>query len=142
MKKVKFYSGFYGIIVALMAFTLTIACNSGPPSNSREAQAAAGKVLFDQYCISCHGAHGDGPQADSLTTPPLDLTLIMDRRGATEFPVQEVARFIDGRQWVSAHGAREMPTWGKVFSENKMSEDEISGKLGELIAYLISIQAR
>lgn len=142
MKKLKFYTGLYAMIVALFSFILTIACNSGPPSNSREAQAKAGKLLFDQYCVTCHGVHGDGPLADSLSIPPPDLTRIMERRGATEFPVQDVARFIDGRQWVSAHGAREMPTWGKVFSENKMSEDEITGKLGELIAYLMSIQSR
>lgn len=142
MKKLKFYTGLYAIMVALFSFVLTIACNSGPPANSREAQAKAGKVLYDQYCLTCHGTNGDGPQADSLSIPPPDLTRIMERRGATEFPVQDVARFIDGRQWVSAHGAREMPTWGKVFSENKMSEEEITGKLGELIAYLMSIQSR
>ena len=36
---------------------------------------AAGRALYEQYCLECHGAglRGDGPAADSLDRKPADL---------------------------------------------------------------------
>ncbi len=117
------------------------ACESGPPANSRQAQAVRGEKLFKQYCYSCHGQKGDGIMAASLKKQPADLTQILKSRRTAEFPVLEIARMIDGRKLVKAHGDREMPVWGEVFKqEMHLDEDQLKGKLGELIAYLISIQ--
>jgi len=52
--------------------------------------------------------------AAALTTPPADLTRIAARRGGS-FPDGEVARFVDGRFDLPAHGTREMPVWGERF---------------------------
>lgn len=53
----------------------------------------------------------------------------------------EVAKIIDGRIHLKAHGPRPMPIWGDVFSKEKfMSEDEIRGELGQLVAFLMKIQ--
>lgn len=135
------------LTIASIIFTLIIiaaSCNSGPPKNSRAAQAIAGKALFSEQCASCHG----GPEMsvnqailDTLETIPPDLTKINYRRGAMEFPVAEIARIIDGRLLSKAHGPREMPVWGQVYEEGGMEEGEIKGKKGELVAYLMSIQA-
>ena len=116
-------------------------CESPPPENSRATQIQKGKATFDKYCVSCHADRGNGPASDTLKVKPADLTQIVARRKSKEFPVMEIARYIDGRQFVAAHGTREMPIWGDVFaSQQEMGETDIKGTLGELIAYLISIQ--
>lgn len=72
---------------------------------------------------------------------PADLTTIQSRRAVNEFPVMEIARLIDGRNRVEAHGTTTMPIWGEVFSSGEMMDkDQIEGKLEEIIAYLVSIQ--
>jgi mono/diheme cytochrome c family protein len=69
-----------------------------------------------QLCASCHGADasGDGPVALTLKMPPTNLRLLSDLYGN---PLQEdkVARAIDGRAAVKAHGPRDMPVWGERF---------------------------
>ena len=57
----------------------------------------AGRALYDQYCVSCHGASGigDGPAAAGLDHPPADLTRISERNGGT-FPMVRVMSAIDG----------------------------------------------
>jgi mono/diheme cytochrome c family protein len=103
-----------------------------------------GRQYFGRYCSACHGleGRGDGPAAAVLQPPPADLTRIAQRRGG-DFPVAEVAAFIDGRTGVLAHGRREMPVWGERF------EEMVGGSLGEAVArshirflviYLQSIQ--
>ena len=76
-----------------------------------------------------------------MKTPPPDLTKIMDRRkNMVDFPVVEIASYIDGRKDVQLHN-RDMPAWGKYFAEEEqLTNAEIKGKMGELIAYLMSIQ--
>jgi mono/diheme cytochrome c family protein len=107
--------------------------------------AELGAEQFARYCASCHGirARGDGPVASSLSVKPADLTRIAARRGGT-FPAAEVARFIDGRFEVTAHGSREMPVWGRRFSEDVpdagVGEEIGRGKIASLVEYLRSIQ--
>lgn len=58
---------------------------------------ATGRALYDQYCLSCHGAEGrgDGPAAAGLARRPADLTGISARNGGT-FPLVRVMSVIDG----------------------------------------------
>ncbi|MEZ4990360.1 MAG: cytochrome c [Saprospiraceae bacterium] len=128
--------------LAIGAITL-VACSAEPPENSKIAQARRGKVFFDEHCVTCHGesAKGDGPESQNLDIKVADLTTIQKRRGLKEFPIVEIASIIDGRNQLKAHGPREMPTWGKYFAdEEHLTNDEIRGKMGELIAYLMQIQ--
>lgn len=128
------------LISIFFSFSLTN-CEQAEKKPSKMPQAQRGKVIFDKYCVSCHGAHGDGIGASNLETKPADLTTIVSRRRLKKFPVAEIARYIDGRQFAKSHGEREMPIWGKVFSEQEnMTLKEIKGKLGDLIGYLASIQ--
>lgn len=110
-----------------------------------EAEASTGRKLYVRYCSSCHGpqGQGDGPAAPALRTPPADLTRIAQRRGG-EFPEAEITAYIDGQQFVRAHGSREMPVWGVRFGEQfgggSVGEEFARGRLHVLVKYLETIQ--
>lgn len=76
-----------------------------------------GERTFQTHCASCHGplAEGDGPVAATLTVPVPNLRTLSQRNGGN-FPTDAVASYIDGRSYPAAHGTREMPVWGPVFS--------------------------
>lgn len=133
------------LAIPVVVFLITVGCQAEPPYNSREAQTMRGKAFFQEHCVSCHGVsgRGDGEQAGELEGGAADLTRITLRRGKREqFPVVEIASIIDGRNHLQVHGeGREMPAWGQYFAEEeKLTDNEIRGKMGELIAYLMSIQ--
>jgi mono/diheme cytochrome c family protein len=101
-----------------------------------------GRAIYLQYCASCHGVkgEGDGPLARVLTTPPTNLRLLSQRVG-NPLPEKEIARFIDGRSEVKAHGPRDMPVWGKRFyAETGGNEAMVRARIRKLVAYLQSIQ--
>jgi hypothetical protein len=101
--------------------------------------------VFERYCVSCHGAsaHGDGPVAQALRPPPADLTRIAQRRGG-KFPGGEIARTIDGRFGITAHGPRAMPVWGERFGADvpdaEVGESVARGRIATLVEYLKAIQ--
>jgi len=145
MKNSKFLSlsslGFLFTFFAAILLVAVSSCDSKPPKNSRAVQAQKGKVHFQKYCSSCHGKDGTGLIIDTMDIQPADLTMIRNDRKNDEFPILEIANKIDGRKMAKAHGSRDMPIWGEVFSTNEhLTESQIKGKLGELIAYLMSIQ--
>ncbi len=128
-------------LTGFIASVFILSCSQGPPKGSRAAQAKIGKEHYMNYCSSCHGEDGKGLKMDDLTRQPFDLTRIVLDRKMTEFPILEIANIIDGRKMVEAHGSRDMPIWGEVFSEGEyLKEEEIKGRLAEIIAYLMSIQ--
>ncbi|NND35488.1 MAG: cytochrome c [Saprospiraceae bacterium] len=124
----------------LIMFMSFIGCDQGPREGTREAQALRGKAIFAEQCSPCHGMDDQKPTRTDLEKPALDLRLIMDRRKKGEFPIEDIARIIDGRAAVKSHGPREMPVWGEVYDSLGMDKDEIRGRKGELVAYLMSIQ--
>lgn len=115
-----------------------------PALDSPEARAEAGRERFTRYCASCHGREGtgDGPAAGSLAQPPADLTRIALRRGA--FDPDFIARYIDGRIRVEAHGPSDMPVWGRRLDDRNDALYEESrltpGAISLIVAYLESIQ--
>lgn len=131
-----------GFVAAMLALVFsTTSCNQGPPEGTRDAQALRGKAIFEKQCISCHGLNDVAPTVEVEGEIPPDLTEIMlRRRKAKEFPIADIARIIDGRNLVKAHGPREMPVWGEVYSLEGLDDTEIRGRKGELVAFLMSIQ--
>jgi len=109
--------------------------------------ADMGSEFYQRYCASCHGLEGkgDGPAAAVLEPPPKDLTRIAARRGG-KYPDGEIARYIDGRFEVTAHGSRAMPVWGESFGaavpDAGVSEEVVRGRILVLVEYLKSIQVR
>lgn len=102
-----------------------------------------GRQIYLQNCVACHGltGRGDGPLARTLTTPPTNLRLLSDLYG-NPLPEDRVARVIDGRAEVKAHGPRDMPVWGERFySETPGGERHVKARIAALVAYLQSIQS-
>ncbi|HTF34565.1 MAG TPA: cytochrome c [Myxococcota bacterium] len=131
---------------AVSALALCLVGASGPEQDKPSGVLVeVGRADYLRYCASCHGvdAHGKGPVAETLRTPPPDLTQIAKRHGG-KLPAGEIAAFIDGRTMVSAHGPREMPVWGRILGEKiaeGTTEDEVArGRIDALVAYLMSIQ--
>ena len=52
-----------------------------------------------------------------------------------------IAKFIDGRSDVKAHGPRDMPVWGrKFYAESGGDEAEVKELITKLVSFLQSIQ--
>ncbi len=135
---------------ALTLATLLLGITPIRVASADDAKAAAilaelGRDTFQQYCMSCHGAkgEGDGPVAKVLRTAPADLTIIAKRRAGI-FPEEEIAQFIDGRADIVAHGTRDMPVWGRrlgqPIADNTTGDEVARGQILLLLEYLKSIQ--
>jgi mono/diheme cytochrome c family protein len=124
---------------------LALAAPAAAQTDADTVLADMGKEQYAIHCAACHGsdARGGGPAAAALRKAPPDLTRIAARRGGT-FPSAEIARFIDGRFEVTAHGSREMPVWGERFAEvvpePGVGDEVARGQVLTLVEYLKSIQ--
>ena len=124
-------------IIALIASMTAVA------KAAHADDVAQGRRIYLHYCASCHGqtGEGNGPLAPSLTTPPANLRRLSEKYGYP-LPEDQLARFIDGREAVKAHGPRDMPVWGKRFYPGADgSEQEIKDAISKLVKYLQSIQS-
>jgi len=125
------------LVSALIAILLVIAFGVAAADD-----VADGKAIYLQYCASCHGPKGDGngPMAPVLTTPPTNLRLLSQKYG-NPLPEDQIAKFIDGRSDVKAHGPRDMPVWGQRFNaQSNGNEADTHERIKKLVAYLQSIQ--
>lgn len=104
----------------------------------------SGEATYMKSCASCHGAdaRGNGPSAALLSVPATDLTQLRQRYDG-RFPVDELYSMIEGNDRVGAHGTREMPVWGNIWSESDgepVRREAVERRISELIEYLRSIQ--
>jgi len=80
--------------------------------------------------------------AQSLKVRPPDLTRIAVRNGG-KFPLPRVERIISGEQELpAAHGTREMPLWGPIFSEIAWDQDLGRVRVDNLARYLADLQTK
>jgi len=140
------FAGFGSFAIALAIAACVSAASEQPPAPAADPLLAElGEPVFLRNCAACHGSsgRGDGPVAGALRVAPSDLTRIAVRRGGS-FPEGEIARTIDGRFSVQAHGTREMPVWGERMGERipeaGVSEEVVRGQISVLVEYLKSIQ--
>jgi len=103
-----------------------------------------GKEMFVSYCAVCHGveATGNGPAVPALKTVPPDLILLSQTHGG-KFPMMEVMNSIRGNAaWPSAHGSKDMPIWGPLFSEVGQSHAQSELRIRNISLYIESLQAK
>ena len=80
--------------------------------------------------------------AQSLKVKVPDLTRIAVRNGG-KFPLVRVERIISGEdQLPAAHGTREMPLWGPIFSEIAWDQDLGRVRIDNLARYLAELQTK
>jgi mono/diheme cytochrome c family protein len=124
------------------------ACGTLPTTaeeRGEEPPIRTGEDLYRQYCSSCHGIHADGkgPLAPLFVEPPPDLTRIAARRDGV-FPTAEIARIVDGRDPMVAHGPRDMPVWGRRFGEDLPPAPGLEalrrGTVLQIVEYLKTVQ--
>lgn len=101
--------------VCLILSSLLVALSG--EARAAEYVAMSGAELYVRFCASCHGVtgRGDGPVAGSFKVEVPDLTLIARRAKSADRRAQ-IAKIIDGRHVIAAHGSRTMPVWGEDFS--------------------------
>lgn len=119
----------------------------GPATDDEQlppSYVPSGKIMYKQYCASCHGADGKGhgPATPTLNVRVPDLTTLSKRHGG-KFPfeyVESVLRFGPGFR---AHGSADMPVWGPIFQylEN-YNETAVRQRIRNLCEFLGSIQQR
>jgi hypothetical protein len=116
-----------------------------PPVNERNLlNTLDGPTLFQAHCAVCHGKDGagKGPAASALKKAVPDLTQISKRNGGT-FPMEKVQHTIAGDVVPSpAHGSREMPIWGPVFSQIEWDQDLGRVRIYNLAKYLETLQKK
>lgn len=114
-----------------------------------------GKREFTSNCVVCHGpgGKGNGSYQDLLKVPASDLTVLKKNNGGV-FPFDRVYAVIDGREMVKGHGDREMPVWGRDYSEATAKAAEyyidvpydtemyVRARILALIDYLNRLQAK
>ena len=134
----------------LMLFTLATAVLCGQ-NESRPAirktpagrtSASSGQEMYRVYCAACHGTDGkgDGPASAALKSLPSDLT-VLARRNAGAFPELRVFGAINGDLRVTAHGSKDMPTWGAVFGQMDGTDvARVKLRIRNLTKYIESIQ--
>ena len=105
---------------------------------------ASGAEMFKTYCAACHGTDGKGtgPAASALKKTPANLTELTARNGG-KFPELQVFGTIKGDSDLPAHGSRDMPVWGALFSGvSHGNQAEIQLRIANLTSYVQSIQAK
>ena len=108
------------------------------------SEPPTGREVFETHCAACHGplGEGDGPVAATLRVVTPNLRTLNMRYGS-DFPEDQLASFIDGRDLPAAHGAREMPVWGQVFAFTESivpGAEEPTVRIESLLDYLWTLQ--
>lgn len=118
----------FSLLVVLFLFLLLpTACGGSvqtvEPSPNEPTDAQAGKTLYENFCLSCHGpaGKGDGPAASTLQPPPADLTALLLSKDDAYLS----ARILEGKEGTA------MAAW-----KNALSETQIR----QIVAYLRALK--
>ena len=138
--------------IAVMVSAFAVAQDKAPAENAptikhvpiTKTSPVSGKEMFENYCAVCHGrdAKGGGPAAPALKTAPPDLTGLAKKEGGT-YPAAHVSAVIRGQADLAAHGSKDMPVWGPLFSSiSQGHQPEVQQRVANLVSYIGSLQAK
>jgi mono/diheme cytochrome c family protein len=137
-----------GLILFALASAALCAQNESRPAIQKtpagRTSVSSGKEMYHAYCAACHGndGRGDGPASAALKSSPSDLT-VLARRNAGRFPELRVFSAINGDLRVTAHGSKDMPTWGAVFRQMDSADvAAVKLRIRNLTMYIESLQAK
>jgi mono/diheme cytochrome c family protein len=122
----------------LIALTMTFACLAAAAGEPDGAQ------MFANHCAACHGVvgEGDGPVAATMAISVPNLRTLAMRSGG-DFPEDAVTAYIDGRTPRAAHGDRQMPIWGEVFTAlERGDEPVVAARIKVLVWFIEGLQYR
>jgi mono/diheme cytochrome c family protein len=135
--------------LVLLASVITVAQQptpqQQPPTISRvpiaQTSMASGEEMYAAYCAPCHGkeGRGDGPAASAFKKPPTDLTMLKAKNNG-KYPEMDVISVLQwGPHTTSAHGSKDMPIWGTLFS-SLGDQPQTKQRLYNLTKYVESLQ--
>jgi len=132
-----------GVLGAAFILMAAVKQTTGPRMPPLVGESMYGPDLFNLYCATCHGrdAKGAGPVAQSLKTPPPDLTLLARRNGGL-FPRGRVKAAIAGGTATPAHGSVDMPVWGPIFRGLDPSDARVEVRINNLVSHIASLQQK
>ena len=81
------------------------------------------------------------PGCASTAQRPADLTQLARKNGGN-FPELHVMNYIKGQDAVAAHGSRDMPVWGSIFSQMSSNQDLVQVRVYALLKYIEEVQAK
>jgi mono/diheme cytochrome c family protein len=132
--------------LVLSASVITIAQQQTPPTVTRvplaQTSMASGEEMYTAYCAACHGkqGRGDGPAASAFKTPPTNLTTLKAKNNG-KYPEMDVMSVLQwGPKTTSAHGSKDMPVWGTLFS-SLGDQAQTKQRIYNLAKYVESLQA-
>jgi mono/diheme cytochrome c family protein len=99
-----------------------------------------GQAEYWRYCSACHGeaADGNGPVANVLTPRPPALTNLGPRFGR---PLStNLIAYIMGKTMPRAHGASDMPVWGRDLAEPDGNDTKAVQIIWKIVDYLQTLQ--
>ena len=133
---------------AIASIAVIVASLAAFPGHADEAMV--GQAEFQSSCAACHGmdGKGNGPFLDFLKQAPADLTRIASRNNG-RFPFQQIYKVIEDPSASRAHGDRDMPVWGRQFSQEEIDKygpfdtthpGLVEARILKLVFYLATIQ--
>jgi mono/diheme cytochrome c family protein len=135
---------FFGALLLVVSATGAQDKPGTEKTPARRPTASSGKQTYMHYCSACHGAdaHGNGPAASTLKTPPPDLTILSKTHGG-KFPYEYVSNVLRFGTRFASHGSSDMPIWGPVFgSLEGYDEAAVRKRIKDLCDYLASLQEK
>lgn len=129
------------VLISAIAFAQAVSIKKVPAPYTSPSSA---QEMYANYCAACHGTdgRGNGPAVPALKSPPPDLTTLAKRNGGT-YPADRVSAVLMGKTALAAHGSKEMPVWGPVFSHmGQGNRAEAQLRVSNLTKYIESLQVQ